>query len=129
MMGFLLSCGVFLWPIVATVAALLFKTLRLAARVRRRDRLTTADLVCLPFWGVLALVLGLLGQFSGIYRALQVIRTAAEISPTVIAEGLAQSFATTLLGAAVLLLSLLFWALLKIQVAGRPRSIASGGWS
>ena len=61
------------------------------------------------FWGVMGAVAGLLGQASGIYRALMVVARAPEISPPVVIQGFAISFITTILGLVLLLVSALVW--------------------
>ena len=61
------------------------------------------------FWGSISAVLGLLGQFSGLYRSLQVIRHAAVVSPQFVAQGIAQSLITTLFGLSILAVSAIIW--------------------
>ncbi len=64
------------------------------------------------FWGVIALVAGVLGQVSGIYRALNVIIRATEIDPKIVAMGFAESFTTTIFGLALFLVSAVVWFIL-----------------
>lgn len=64
------------------------------------------------FWGAVSAVFGVLGQFTGIYRALGIIISAKEISPNVIAQGFAESFTTTIFGLEVLLVSAIIWFIL-----------------
>ena len=52
---------------------------------------------------------GFLGQFSGIYLSLRVIRSAGVVHPGMVAEGLAVSLITTLLGLGILAFSALVW--------------------
>jgi hypothetical protein len=61
------------------------------------------------FWGCFSAVLGLLGQFSGIYRSLMVIREAGLVHPGMVAEGLAISSITTLLGLGILAMAGIAW--------------------
>lgn len=61
------------------------------------------------FWGAINAVLGVLAQVTGIYNALNVIMRAREISPSVIAQGFAESFTTTIFGLTVLILSSIIW--------------------
>lgn len=73
----------------------------------------TADLEtglhAILFWGVVEAVLGVLGQISGIYNALNAIYRATEIDPRIIYMGFAESFTTTLFGLWALLLSSIIW--------------------
>ena len=77
-----------------------------------RDR-AAADLErglhAILFWGVVEAVLGVLGQISGIYNALNAIYRAKEIDPRIIYMGFAESFTTTLYGLGALLLSAIVW--------------------
>ncbi len=61
------------------------------------------------FWGVVALVAGVLGQVSGIYRALNIIINAKEIDPQIVALGFAQSFTTTIFGLTVFIVAAVIW--------------------
>jgi uncharacterized membrane protein len=73
----------------------------------------TTGLNAILFWGAISAVLGMLGQFSGIYTALQAIMRASEISPTVTMTGFFMSFTSTLLGFMILFFSALAWFALK----------------
>jgi hypothetical protein len=61
------------------------------------------------FWGATGAVLGVLGQATGIYLALQAISRAPEISPPVVLEGFSISFLTTIVGFILFLFSGLVW--------------------
>lgn len=104
----------FLMIIISVVIAAL--AIKKAADLFARKGLAPADLErglhAILFWGVIAAVLGFLGQISGIYNALNAIVRATEISPRVIYMGFAESFTTTLYGLWVLLLSAVVWFVL-----------------
>jgi len=61
------------------------------------------------FWGIISAVLGILGQISGIYNALNAISRATEINPRIVYMGFAESFTTTLYGLTTLLISAIIW--------------------
>jgi biopolymer transport protein ExbB/TolQ len=63
--------------------------------------------------GGLSAILGILGQFNGIYTALNIIIHAPEINPHIIAEGFTISFTTTLYGLNVLVISLIIWFIFR----------------
>jgi hypothetical protein len=65
------------------------------------------------FWGCISAVLGLLGQFSGLWYALGAISKAEMINPRLVAQGLMESFSTTILGLLILLLSSVAWFALR----------------
>ncbi|MGD8395265.1 MAG: MotA/TolQ/ExbB proton channel family protein, partial [Candidatus Eiseniibacteriota bacterium] len=82
------------------------------------------------FWGVLAALLGFLGQTTGLYKALTVIAGAREISPVMVAQGFAESLTTTLFGMVLLVLSAVAWFGLHAayrRVAGRAALHAVSG--
>jgi biopolymer transport protein ExbB/TolQ len=121
MLDFLRAGGPFGWLIAILALANLVLALRGARLLSGGDRdpraaAATADTIL--FWGAVSAVLGLLGQYSGIYNALGAIIRATEIDPRVIAEGFLQSFTTTLEGLTVLVLSAVAWFALR-ALAGR----------
>ena len=116
MTRFFLACGVWGWPLLAMAIAILVLTIKKAVDLygggdRSRARLERG-LHAILFWGVMSAVTGVLGQISGIYKALQVIIRAEAISPRVIAMGLAESFTSTLFGLTVLVAAALLWFIL-----------------
>ena len=126
MFGFFLAMGMWRWPLVILAAVILFLTIKKSIDLFVRKELVKADLEkglnAIPFWGVICAVLGLLGQITGIYKALQAIIRATEISPNVIARGLAESFTTTIAGLVILVASAIIWFVLH----SRYRSIVTG---
>jgi uncharacterized membrane protein len=70
------------------------------------------------FWGCISAVLGFMGQFSGHYKALMIIRSAEIINPRLVAEGIAVSLITTVFGLIILALSAMIWFGLRCRVAG-----------
>ena len=101
----------FLMIIISVVIAALAikKAVDLFARKDRAPADLERGLHAILFWGIIAAVLGVLGQISGIYNALNAIVRATEISPRVIYTGFAESFTTTLYGLWVVLLSAIVW--------------------
>ena len=74
------------------------------------------------FWGTISALLGILGQLSGIYKALNVIMRASEISPSAIAMGFAESLTTTITGLLILFFSAIAWFALQ----ARYRQVVEG---
>jgi biopolymer transport protein ExbB/TolQ len=58
-------------------------------------------------------VLGVLGQFSGHYLSLMVIRDAGLVNPALVAEGIAVSLIPTVVGLTILAVSAVVWFGLK----------------
>jgi biopolymer transport protein ExbB/TolQ len=124
------QCGFFAWPLLVLSAALLFLVVRAAWRLTRveagkPDPALESDLRAIPFWGGMAVLVGFVGQYTGIYHAATAISRAREISPAVVAQGFAESFSSSLYGMTVLLVAALVW--FALQARYRKLSGAGGG--
>ncbi len=64
--------------------------------------------------GLFAFVLGMLGQFLGLYTAFDVISRGVEITPEIFAAGLRVSSITSIYGMIIFLISYLLWFALKM---------------
>ena len=117
MLHFIKICGFFGWPLVLltlTIAVLTVMTaVRLAAGAGAAGPGTARRINTILFWGVMATVMGFLGQCMGIYNSMQVIMRAEAIAPNLVAQGFAESFTTTLFGLTLLLFSGLAWVALR----------------
>jgi biopolymer transport protein ExbB/TolQ len=80
-----------------------------------RERLSRG-LDAILFWGSISAVLGFLGQFSGHYKALMIIRSAEIVNPRLVAEGIAVSLITTVFGLGILAISALVWFGLRCRL-------------
>lgn len=76
-----------------------------------------AALLISLFWGGFSALLGLLGQFTGMYRSLSVIVTAEVINPVMVMMGLKQTLNTTLYGFGQCLIAGVIWFILNSQAA------------
>jgi len=105
----------FILVILAIVTVAL--SLRAAARVARHKDIDGPafknSLNAILFWGCVSAALGLLGQFSGMWNALGVISKASAISPALVAQGLMESFSTTIFGLLILVVSSISWFSLR----------------
>ncbi len=68
------------------------------------------------FFGMLALVTGILGQIIGLYEAMKYISAQGGMTREVLAGGLRVSFITTLYGFIIFLIAHLIWFLLNIKI-------------
>ena len=107
---------------IANIVLVLRKAVLIAGGTRDRGRLESG-LDAILFWGIIAQVLGVLGQLTGVYNALHAIIRAPEISPNVVMTGFRESFTTTLYGLWVCVLSAVAWFVLRSIVR---RRLASG---
>lgn len=113
MLYFIRSMGPFgiLEIVLLVVIAILAikKAVDLFFRARLDAAALESGLHAILFWGVIAAVLGVLGQVSGIYRALNIIVNAKEIDPKIVAMGFAESFTTTIFGLALFVAAAVIW--------------------
>ena len=91
----------------------------------RVDPALEAYLRAIPFWGGMAVLVGFVGQYSGIYNAATAISKAKAISPAVVAQGFAESFSSSLYGMVLLLCAAVVWY--ALQARYRKLSGAGGG--
>lgn len=66
--------------------------------------------------GLLALVLGILGQLIGLYDAFRQIQNAGGVSQEILAGGLRVSMITTLYGFVIFLVAFLVWWILDARI-------------
>jgi biopolymer transport protein ExbB/TolQ len=71
------------------------------------------DLKLVQEIGLLALVLGILGQFIGLFEAFKAIESMGEVSPGMLAAGLKVSSITTIYGLVIYSFSLLSYFFLR----------------
>jgi biopolymer transport protein ExbB/TolQ len=100
--------------VLAVVIAVLSikKAIDLFARTGLTHDQLGSGLHAILFWGAVSAALGVLGQLSGVYRALNVISTAREIDAKIVAMGFAESLTTTIFGLVVLVVSAIIWFVL-----------------
>ena len=67
--------------------------------------------------GLFAFVLGMLGQFLGLFQAFDIISSGMEISPAMMAQGVKVSMVTSIYGMIIFLVSYLLWFVLKSLAA------------
>ncbi|MBP7460788.1 MAG: MotA/TolQ/ExbB proton channel family protein [Candidatus Delongbacteria bacterium] len=114
MLDFMMTGGPFMWLI------LIFAVINMVLIVKKamdlyvhNDKLTAYQLKrgihAIIFWAILSALVGYLGHYLGVYRAMIIISQAKEISPMVIAQGYAESLQTIKFGLTVLIVSAIGW--------------------
>lgn len=110
---FLKQCGLFGMPLIlisiVNIVLFIVSVRRLVNARRETAPRTVNGIHAILFWGAASAVLGFLGQHSGLYNALTAIGRAREISPPIVAQGIAESFTTTIFGLTILVLSAFAW--------------------
>lgn len=67
------------------------------------------------FWGSFSAIVGITGQVSGLWEALNMIIEAADVSPSMVLIGFLSSFVTTLFGLFILVFAAICWWGLKYK--------------
>ena len=67
--------------------------------------------------GLFAFVLGMLGQFLGLFQAFSIIGSGMEISPAIMAQGVKVSMVTSIYGMIIFLIAYLLWFVVKTLAA------------
>jgi len=118
-----LSMGPIAWPLmiiaIANLVLVFWRASQLVGDSPKPGPAVEAGINAILFWGVVALLLGYLGQYSGMYRSLTVVARAGVISPGMVALGIAESITTTIFGLMILVVSSIAWFLLR----GRYRKL------
>jgi drug/metabolite transporter (DMT)-like permease len=106
MLEFMMTMGLFRFPLMLLALVVVVLIVVQALKARRAGRAEPNPIL---FWGAVAAVLGFLGQYLGMYHSLRVISQATKLSPQLMAQGLAESFTTTLFGLVVFVVAALAW--------------------
>lgn len=80
---------------------------------------TRRSLVYVKNVGILAFVVGVLGQLIGLYSAFIAIEEMGGVSPAMLAGGLKVSMITTLYGAIIFIIALLIWLLMDSRLESK----------
>ena len=70
--------------------------------------------------GLFAFVLGMLGQFLGLFQSFRIIGSGMEISPAIMAKGVKVSMVTSIYGMIIFLIAYLLWFIIKALAARNP---------
>ncbi len=130
MLLFLKQSGLVGLVLLALSVLIIALVIRATTLLRSRNvdfaRTIERNVHAILFWGVIAALLGFMGQCLGIYRSLTVIREAEVISPRMVAEGLQQSFFTSFWGFGLLVFSGVSWLVLRQWLKRGARGAVSG---
>lgn len=119
-----LSGGIVMWPLLLIGVAVLVIAARAALQIRGAGASEGAStrLRALLFWGVMSLVLGLLGTTIGIVQMTQAIALAGGAEVSTISAGIGVSLVTFIFGILVFLVAASLWfALRQWQLRTQPR--------
>jgi biopolymer transport protein ExbB/TolQ len=99
------------------------KSIELFGKENLSRQALKAGLNAIPFWGSVSLILGFLWHFWGLMLAMSAIAEANDVSPSIVANGLAISMISIIFGILIFLLSGIAWLILKWQSNKRLNEI------
>ena len=112
--------GAFMWPLLLILIGIIMLSIKKAINIFSGKNLDQARLSSglntILFWGLISIVIGFLAHFWGLYMAMMSITQAADISPTIVAEGMAVSLITIIFGLLIFLISGIVWLFLRWQL-------------
>ncbi len=119
------TMGPFAWPLliiaVANLAMIGLRARDLYGSGAASDARLGARINAVLFWGVVALLLGYLSQYAGLYLSMTAIAQLDGVSTGLVAKGIAESIMATIFGLVIMVLSSIAWFLLR----ARHRSLAA----
>jgi len=113
-----MEAGPFIWPIILLTLVIgflfLWNVVFLVVRPNNSTAGRRKSIDAVLFWGGVAAVLGLLGQWMGIHKMTAVIAERGIVSPQMVVYGISESLLTPLAGMVVLVGAALLWSLLRL---------------
>ena len=115
--------GPMMWPILFILGVILclavFTAIELFLRGGNNRSLVQNGLDGLLFWGIIAVVFGVLGQVVGHYKCFSAMAAHGLASPRVAWIGAAECLTSTIAGLAVFTVAGILWFLLRGRFHGR----------
>ena len=109
--------GPFMLPLVIFLVIILAlsvkKTIDLFGGKERNRIKLESGINAILFWGALSAVFGYLGHYLGVYRAMNEIAHAHDISPGIVALGYGISLITILSGLTIFIISAVLWFIFR----------------
>lgn len=123
MTRFLMEAGPFIWPIILLTLVIgllaLWNLVFVLFLPKRTPSSRRQSINSILFWGAVAAVLGILGQWMGIHRLTQAIADHGIVNPQLVAYGISESLLTPIAGMVVLVVAALVWFLLRVGLWAR----------
>jgi uncharacterized membrane protein YjfL (UPF0719 family) len=118
MIRFLLEAGPFIWPIILLCLVIIFLALWNCLLLLVQPHISAAhrrqSINAILFWGGVAAVLGVLGQWMGIHRMTVAVAEKGIVNPQMVAYGISESLLTPVAGMAVLVVAAITWFFLRL---------------
>lgn len=122
MIEFLREGGYMMWLVVAAFAFVVVTTINAVRGLRSGPGGAGGNADAVLFWGVFALLVGVLGTVVGVSQAARVIEGAQSISSRVIWGGIRVALTTTIAGCVTFGVALCAWAVLRWRGSRQVRA-------
>ena len=126
MARFLMEAGPLIWPVIllllVIVGLVIKNTVALIGKKGEPANLRhSIDAVL--FWGSVAAVIGLLGQWLGVMKIITMLVEHGVVSPNMVVLGLSESLLTPVAGMFVLVISAFLWFFLRVGLWSAERRL------
>jgi biopolymer transport protein ExbB/TolQ len=113
MADFFQGGGVMMWPMSLVGLAILFLAVHAAVLLARREPEVEGRLRAVLFWGVMSLVLGVLGTTVGIVQMAEAVARSGGVRVTTLLGGFGVSLITSIFGLLIFLVAAMLWFALR----------------
>lgn len=123
------SGGVIMWPMLVVAIGIVWVGFRTATRLRSGGAEPDAvqrGLQAILFWGVMSVVLGIVGTVGGLVIMTQAISLAGSVDARLVWGGVGVSLVTLIFGLVIFLVSAVVWFVLR-QWEARVRTRGAEG--
>ncbi len=117
-MRYMMEGGLTMWFILLLAIVIAILTLVNAVRLflgRQADARTQSSVNAILFWSTVAVVLGWLGQWSGLYKGFVAIAQYGVANPSALILGFSESLISTIAGLTVFLVAAPCWFVLQAR--------------
>ncbi len=118
MMRYMFEGGFTMWPILLLAIVIALLTLVNAGILfirREASARTQSSVNAILFWGTVAVVLGLFGQWSGLYKGFSAVAEAGMINPSAVIMGFSETLISTIAGLTVFIVAAPCWFVLHAR--------------
>lgn len=120
MLSDILYMGPFTWPLmliaVANLAQIAWRAKQVASEDVEDGGKLRSGIDAIIFWGAVALLLGFIGQYTGLYRSMNAMASLDTVSHRLVSRAIAETVMPTIVGMVVLLYSALGWYFLRARL-------------
>ena len=125
MFSFFQEGGVYMWFLLVLAGVIVVLAIIRGMQLFSNNNIDQLEnkINTILFWGAFSVVLGFFAHFHGVYLAMQAIKQANDISPSIVAGGYAVSIITILSGLFMFMISAVIWLVYRSILSKKSSSI------